>query len=469
MEKQASKDIQVLHESNEQDYHKDISFYLPEKAQNTRILKCLIVGGGIRGQCYSKYAKDFPHLLKIVAICDPRLHIRRFFEREYGIPAEFQFTDWTDLTKVDRIADFVCICTPDRLHKDPAIAFAKMGYHIILEKPMATTRADCVAIKETCEMSAVMLAVCHVLRYYPPNKKLKELIDSGVIGDVVNIQHTEPVGFWHFAHSYVRGNWHKESDSSFSLLAKCCHDVDLISYWMKGQLNAEKLPTKCTSLSSFGSLFHFRQENKPVGAAGRCLDCAVEKQCPYSAKKIYLEPARGGYWGFPVNVVADVEDIEALTDKLQMGPYGKCVYDCDNDVCDNQVVNFQYSGGQTASLTMVAFTESVCKRVTKAYGTKGELTFDESKGGFVTHHDFLTRKSLRHDCTVGLPGLTSMTGHGGADFHLIDDFVKAILYDDPTYVVTGPEDTLRSHLLCFAAEESRLEGKTVYVKDDYTR
>ena len=174
-----------------------------------------------------------------------------------------------------------------------------------------------------------MLCVCHVLRYTPQAQKVREIISSGALGDVVNIQLLEPIGYWHFAHSYVRGNWRNEAGSTFSLLAKSCHDLDLISYWMGDD--------KCTNVSSFGSLKHFTKANKPANATSRCLDCPVSGECPYSAKKIYLIPAKSGHRRWPVSVITDVPDIENVTEALRTGPYGRCVYDCDNDVCDNQV------------------------------------------------------------------------------------------------------------------------------------
>nr|XP_039261567.1 uncharacterized protein LOC120337756 [Styela clava] len=443
----------------------EIAFYLPEYAKDTRLLKCVVLGGGNRGQEYATYSADFPHLVRIVAIADPRPHVRKLFGRKYGIPDDMQFKDWSDIVALDKIADFVCICTPDRLHRDPAVAFARKKYHILLEKPMATTKQDCIAIVKECKENKVMLTVCHVLRYYPPNKKIKELIDSGTIGDVVNIQHLEPIGNWHFAHSYVRGNWGNTAGSSFSLLAKSCHDIDLISSWMSQQKGSgDKASCECTGVSSFGSLIHFKKENKPEGAGDRCFECSVEKSCPYSVSKIYLDRAKHGNWGWPVSIVTDVEDIAVLTDRLQNGPYGRCVYECDNDVCDNQVVNFQFSGGQTASFTMVAYTESICSRKTKVFGTKGEISY--VGGSHVKHYDFLTRNTKEYHCTAGLGEMTRMRGHSGADFHLMDAFVRAVMYNDPSYIRSGPDETLKSHMLVFAAEESRLKGETLKVSSD---
>ncbi|XP_018408140.1 PREDICTED: uncharacterized protein LOC108783928 [Nanorana parkeri] len=332
-----------------------------EEEENVKCVTAIIVGAGSRGFVYSFYAVNFPKRMKVVGVADPRSCVRDQVKKYHEIDDDNFFEDWKEAAEREKFADAVIITTPDRLHKEPAIAFAKKGYHILLEKPMAVTPEDCCEIVSTCKENGVMLAVGHVLRYHPVSIQIKELIDSGVIGDIVHIQHLEPVGFWHFAHSFVRGNWRNESESTFSLLAKSCHDIDLICYWMGKQ--------RCVKVSSFGALSHFTKENKPSGASSRCLDCAVENSCPYSAKKIYLNK---GHFGWPVSVVCSngVYDIESLTEALRTGPYGRCVYDCDNDVCTNQVVNMEFEGGKTAAFTMMGFTYALGVRNTTIFGTK---------------------------------------------------------------------------------------------------
>ncbi|KAK7077006.1 hypothetical protein SK128_015737 [Halocaridina rubra] len=419
----------------------------------------VLVGGGNRGKNYAAYATKYPELFEILAVAEPREHARKYIQDAHAIPKEHCYDGWQSLIKKPKLSDCALVCTQDRDHVEPAVALAKLGYHILLEKPMAVTEKDCRLIYEACQEAGVMLAVCHVLRYHPPAMKLKELIDSGVIGDVVNINHTEPVGFFHFAHSFVRGNWRNTESSTFSLLAKCCHDVDLIAYWMGNK--------KCVKLSSFGSLHHFRKEKKPQGASSRCLDCHLEPFCPYSAKKIYLDPKPvAPRW--PMSAVCDIEDpsggyLARLTEAIRTGPYGKCVYDTDNDVCDNQVVNFEYSDGATATLTMVAFSEHICERKTMVYGTLGQLTWDESKGHHVTHFDFLTETSQIHSCEIPPPGW----GHGGADYYLIKGFVEAVATGDKTFISSGPKISLETHLLTFAAEHARVSGTIVKPSEEH--
>jgi predicted dehydrogenase len=416
-----------------------------------RPVRIVVVGCGERGTAYAEYALDFPHLVEVVAAVDPRASKRRKMKKVFGAGSNFRgtYASWEDVAAMDKFADAVVVATPDRLHAEPAIALALKGYHILLEKPMAITRDDCAAIADAVSKAGVLFAVCHVLRYTPCNRKIKQLLESGAIGDVVNITHTEPVGFFHFAHSYVRGNWHSESKSTFSLMAKCCHDVDLVKYWM----NAD-----CSRVSSFGSLQHFRKASKPADAkdATRCLDCTYESQCPYSAKRIYLDPVKRGYQGWPVRVIVDdVPDVENVTDELQNGAYGKCVYESENDVCDNQIVQMQFDDGQTATVNMIAFTEKLCERHTKIYGTRGELTCVD--GEEIRIFDFLTQ-TTQHYGPFLPPKSTRVLGHGGADFHLMDAFVRAVSSGDASHISTGANDALASHNLVFDAEHARRTG-----------
>ncbi|KAM8754875.1 putative oxidoreductase YteT [Acanthopagrus schlegelii] len=419
-------------------------------------VRVIVVGAGCRGEIYSQYASIHPERVKVVGVADPRKFARTKLQQQHKIEDESIFEDWHNMVEREKFADAVLICTPDRLHKEPAMAFAKKGYHVLLEKPMATTAEDCTAIVEACTLSGVMLSVGHVLRYDPLIHKIKELIDAGVIGDVIHIQHLEPVGFYHFAHSFVRGNWRNEAESSFALLAKSCHDIDLIHHWAGAR--------RCVKVSSFGSLSHFTKTNKPTGAADRCLDCSVERDCPYSARKIYVDRVKQGHTGWPVSVICpnSFPDIESVTEALRNGPYGRCVYECDNDVCSNQVVNMEFEGGVTAAFSMVAFTEEICQRKTTISGSKGELSYN---GHEIRVFDFLTETATKHVAHKNTPKHFGMSGHGGADYHLMNGFVSAVANNDPSLIRSGPEETLQSHLLVFEAERSRLEGRVVYPGD----
>jgi len=369
---------------------------------------------------------------------------------KYNVATENVFKDWKELAAVPKIADAVVITTQDRMHSEPAIAFANKGYHILLEKPMSVTEKECIDIAKAVEKNNVVFAVGHVLRYTPYSRKIKQLIDSGAIGDVVSMQHLEPVGYWHFAHSFVRGNWRRADQSSFTLMAKSCHDIDWMT-WM--------MPTKCVKVSSFGSLKHFKSENKPKGGSSRCMDCAVESQCAYSAKKIYLERIKQGITKWPVAVIAENPTVETVTQALLNGPYGRCVYECDNDVVDNQVVTMFFEGGLTATFTMVAFSEEICVRKTKIFGTKGELVGDGETT--IKVHDFVADKTTVYkpeDETLE----TQLSGHGNADYYLMRTFVDAVACNNPSKIPCDVKETLHSHLVVFAAEKARLESQ---VKD----
>ncbi|XP_041130007.1 trans-1,2-dihydrobenzene-1,2-diol dehydrogenase [Polyodon spathula] len=420
----------------------------------------IIVGAGNRGSIYAHFAVAFPERMRVVGVADPNPFSRERLREQHRIEEHNAFTGVTQLPDVS-LADAVLICTPDRLHKEPAVVFAQKGYHILLEKPMAVTAEDCIEIMSVCSESQVMLAVCHVLRYLPAVQKIKELIDSGAIGDVIHIQHLEPVGFYHFAHSFVRGNWRSEAGSSFSLLAKSCHDIDLINYWAGGR--------RCLKVSSFGSLSHFTKDNQPQGASDRCLSCSVEAGCPYSAKKIYLDRVTQGEVGWPVSVLcsSSLPDIESVTEALCSGPYGRCVYDCDNDVCTNQVVNMQFEVGLTASFSMVAFTEQMCQRKTTISGSKvtnssralqaGDLPTLSGKST-LGRGGRLSPPKVTHHVDPSPPGASGLGGHGGGDYHLMDRFISAVASCDPALILSGPEETLQSHLLVFQAERARREG-----------
>ena len=408
----------------------------------------IIVGAGSRGAGYAEYAIEHPEQATIVGVAEPRAEYRKQLAEKHNVPSENLFNDWQELAEQPKLADAVIIATPDAEHTGPAIAFAKKGYHVLLEKPMSASESECKKTTDAATEAGIIFAVCHVLRYTAFTRKLKELLDSGLIGDIVSLQTLEPVGYWHQAHSFVRGNWGNEAESSSMLLAKCCHDLDWISHIMA---------TPCTAVHSFGSLKHFRKEEQPEGAADRCVDCAVEPDCPYSAKKIYSGFLDKGLKGWPLDVLTSDVTEENIAEALRTGPYGRCVYACDNDVVDHQVVNMQFDGGQTASLTMTAFTEASARK-TRIFGTKGELDCDSST---IRHFDFLTDQwqTIETDPVDH----SILGGHGGGDYGLMRAFVGAIANNDPSLVLSGPVETLESHRMVFAAETARREERVVRI------
>jgi len=292
----------------------------------------------------------------------------------------------------------------------------------------------------------VIVCVAHVLRYSAYTTTMKAALAEGAIGDIVAVEHLEPIGWWHFAHSYVRGNWRREDESSPMLMAKCCHDLDWLSF---------VVDRPAVRVSSFGSLSHFTAANKPAGAGSRCLDCAVEPDCPYSACRIYLdhvdEPAAQRW---PLSILTVDVNRETITEALQVGPYGRCVYDCDNDVVDHQVVNIEYAGGVTASVTVSAFTP-MSFRKTRIFGTRGMI---EGDGYSVNVFDFVTSRSTSMQVVDPSDPLAG-EGHLGADAALTRSFLAAVRDDDPDRVLTSPQVSLHTHEIVWAAERARRLGR----------
>lgn len=412
-------------------------------------VELLVIGAGSRGTVYGTYAIQHPDLARVVGVAEPREFFRVRLAQKHHLAPEQVVTDWRELAARPKCADAVIIATLDSMHSEPAIAFAQKGYDILLEKPMAPNAQDCQQIVEAALANQVMLAVCHVLRYTTYTQQLKHLVASGTIGEIVSIQHVEPVGYWHYAHSFVRGNWRKEAGSSSMLLAKSCHDLDWLRYIM-GQ--------RCVQVSSFGSLMHFRKEAKPAGAgeATRCLDCAYEPQCAYSAKRFYLKQMEQGKLGWPLDVITTDFTRTGIITALQNGPYGRCIYECDNDVVDHQVVNLLYENGATATFTMIGPSETR-QRQTSIYGTRGELRGD---GHTIVHYDYLSEKTetlatTRPDSPMG--------GHGGGDYAIMQHFIAAVANRNPSHILSGPVESLETHLTVFAAEKARREGQIVKV------
>ena len=413
-----------------------------------------LVGVGMRGSDYGRRAVRDGHA-RVVAVAEPVAERRERAAAEHGLGPGQVFADWRELATLPRQADGVVVATRDVEHVEPAIAFAERGYHLLLEKPMAPTEAESAAVAEAAERAGVMLAVCHVMRYSAYTRTLKGLIDTGRVGDVVSVQHLEPIGWWHFAHSYVRGNWRRADESSPMLLAKCCHDVD----WL-----AHIIGRPARRVSSFGGLTHFRPENRPAGAADRCLDCAVEQSCPYSAVRTYLgfvgDPARE-HW--PLGALTHDPSAEGVRDALRSGPYGRCVYACDNDAADQQVVTIEYEGGVTASFTATAFTPMGFRK-TRVFGSHGSI---EGDGVRLTVEDFVT--GTRELIEVDDGERVSLAGdHAGADQALVDAFVAALAAGDPSPLLSDARTSLASHRLVWAAERARHTGTVVTLTDEGT-
>ena len=409
-------------------------------------LRLALIGTGSRGMTYGREALLSGQAV-VTAVAEPRPRRREQAAAEFGVAPDRAVESWPELLdRVDLDVDAVVVATPDREHLGPALAAIGRGLPLLLEKPMAPTEEQAQRIVEAAERAGVLVCVAHVLRYSAYTQAVTGLIDAGAIGEVVSIEHLEPVGWWHQAHSFVRGNWRREDESSPMLLAKCCHDID----WLSAVVGRPAL-----RVSSFGSLSHFTPANKPAGAASRCLDCGVEEQCPYSARRIYLDHVddpSARRW--PLSVLTEDLTTEGITKALREGPYGRCVYECDNDVVDHQVVNIEYAGGVTAALTMTAFTPMGFRR-TRIFGTRGTL---EGDGYTVSVFDFLTGQTSTQQI-VDPDEPEARDAHLGADGALTRAFLTAVRTQQPDLILTSPAESLATHAIVWAAERARHLGR----------
>lgn len=410
----------------------------------------IVLGAGQRGMtAYAKYALENPQEFKIVAVAEPIEERRREMQQLHGIPDELAFESWEPLLAMDKFADCVLVCTQDRFHTEPVKKALEKGYHVLCEKPMSPFEEECVEMGEYARRYGKTITVCHVLRYSPFYTRLKAIIDAGTIGELVSIQHIESVGYWHQAHSFVRGNWRNSDETSPMILQKSCHDMDIL-LWLTGE--------KCLQVSSFGSLKHFRPENAPEGSAERCFDgCKLTRTCPYYCGKIYLETENPGTTEILRKVVANDGTRESVAKELKTGPYGRCVYHCDNNVVDHQVVNLQLTNGVTISFTMCAFT-GVGGRVMNIMGTRGQIVC-EMENNYIEIRDFLTDDVTRIDIK------TNASGHSGSDDAFMRGFLRTV-ETNGEYQLSSAEASVDSHLVALAAEKSRVEGRTIQM-DEY--
>lgn len=405
-------------------------------------VRIVAVGAGNRTRTYMHYVEANPDKAELVAVVEPDKVRRDFLADRFGIPEEMRFESCEAFFAMQKIADAAIICTPEKLHYDHCMLAIGAGYHILLEKPIAQTYSQCLEIAAKAEEKGLKLSVCHVLRHHPLFIKIKELIESGKYGEIISISHIEEVGIDRDTHSYVRGTMNREKGNNPMLLAKCCHDLDFL-LWISG--------ARCSKVSSFGSLRWFRKENAPEGSAERCIDCAIEDKCPYSAIDLYKRRRDwiGNFIPAPGETIDDVIDKE-----LREGRFGRCVYHCDNDVVDNQVVTMEMGNGMLISLILNVFTQRDCRNI-EIKMTRGEIS---CYGDLIRARMFRTRETSTYDYSH----LNKIPHHGGADMSVIGNFIESLL--NPDLPLTSPLSVaLESHRLIFEAERSRHTGKTINI------
>lgn len=417
--------------------------------------KIILIGAGNRGAIYTDIGARMEDAFEVVAVAEPNKARRDYIKNKHNIPDEMCFESWEPLLDMPKFADVALIATMDKDHFGPAMAAIDKGYDLLLEKPISPSPEECIAIKKAAEEKGVLLMVCFVLRYTPFFNKLKQLLDEGVIGDVVTIQHAEDVGNIHQSHSFVRGNWGNSEKSSFMLLQKCSHDMDILQ-WLIGK--------PCKRVSSFGSLSYFKRENAPEGAPEYCIDgCPHGEDCLYNAVDHYLKSDLEWFRSMAAQKPQPSDD--EVAEALRTTQYGKCVFKCDNNVVDHQVVNMEFEDGVTVTFSMAAFNRG--NRSIRIMGTKGTITGDMDKNRIEVYQ--FDKNRVMYDEEVRTSVITpkgdGSGGHGGGDNGLMRELHEVCESEDKP---TGDAfNSAINHIVTFAAEHSRVTGKVVDI-EEYT-
>lgn len=410
----------------------------------------VLVGAGRRGyHNFGGYALKHTRKIRFIAVAEPNDALRERFAREHGIPEEMSFGSWEALAAKGQLAPALFNASNDTTHYASTMAAIECGYKVLTEKPVATSPEECVSLVSAAHRQGATVWVCHELRNTDFFTAVRDVVRSGRLGELVHVEHRENVSYWHMAHSFVRGNWSNKTGSGPMILTKCCHDFDIL-WWILGVVMKR--------LSSFGSLMHYRLDHAPrQDVPERCTDgCPIEQECAFHAPRLYLD----GFMGTLASALSLDTSRRALSEALETGPYGKCVYHSGNDVVDHQVVSMESESGLTVTLTMQGHS-NVEGRTMRYDGSRATMfgTFSGPRSE-ITIHDHRSETSETIRPHVG-------GNHGGGDERLMTSFVRAVRSDDRSDVSTV-QDALGSHLLAFAAEESRLKGGAVIDMDEYT-
>ena len=408
--------------------------------ESRRPVSIVAIGAGNRTNKYLEYVKQHPDKVKLVGVVELNDIRRKHVADCFSLDASQCFVDYRDFFQHPVEADAVMICTPENMHFEPTMQAIERGYHILLEKPIAQTLEECMLIAQAARKHDVLVSVCHVLRYHPYFMKIKELVDSGELGNIISINHRTSVGLDRTAHGFVRGLWRKEAVTNPMLMSKCCHDIDFLLWLTK---------TPCRKLTSFGSLRWFKEKNAPEGSAARCVDCKVESRCPFSAVDLY-RVRRDWIANFDVPEGKTIDEV--IEEQLRYGLYGRCVYRCDNDVVDHQIVSMEMESEVTINFSMDVFTVKD-NRETHICLTEGEIDGDETR---LKVCRFRGAKEEVYDFS----DLAHQPFHAGADLNIVADFIDAI-QKNRRNVVTSIEQSVESHRICFEAERSRKELRTI--------
>lgn len=407
----------------------------------------VLIGAGARGMTYARLIQK-SQSARIIAVAEIKEDRRQRAMRELGLTQDAIYNHADELLAAGRLADACIIATQDRDHYDEAIKALNLGYDLLLEKPISPDAQECVHIARLAQEKGCRVAVCHVLRYAPFFVALKKIIDSGELGRVIEIQHNENIGNFHMAHSFVRGNWRNSEEACPIILAKSCHDLDLL-VWLTG--------SRCESVASFGELTYFKEENAPAGSTARCLDCPAAKDCRFDVRKTYMDTI--GSW--PTSALTVDQTEEGVLKALREGPYGRCVYRCDNDVCDHQVSILRFENGVTATFNLSAFTNRVA-RTMKIMCEHGEIRASET-AGCIEVIPFASTGVAQTNARVIYPARGGK-GHGGGDEGIVSALLN-MLEDKNAVMSSNIAASIESHLMAEAAERSRREHRMVEMKE----
>jgi predicted dehydrogenase len=462
-------------------------------------ITAILIGAGERGwHTYGEWALKNKDRIIFIAVAEPQKDRRKGFSKEWDIPKEYQFESWEDLLNdnIGKIADSCFICTQDQMHTKPALKALELGYHVLLEKPMATSLEDCKLLVKASEKANKELRICHVVRYTTFFSTIKKAIKDGLVGEIINIEHSENVAYWHFGHSYVRGPWRRSDLSSPIILAKTCHDLDLL-YWL--------LESPAKKIQSFGELRFYKSQNAPKNGPKRCLDgCPISEDCSWYAPRLYvkgepiiritkrskkrklrflgnlllnhrklvkflsffIKPLKKVLnWQFwPATVITNDLSYEGNLKALKEGPYGRCVFHCDNNVPDHQTVNIEFENGITSTMTLHghSFLDGRWIRISGTRGTIiGKFTYGGEKVTYFDH--LLGKEKILWEKDI------SFEAHSDGDSGLMNSFVNSMIklkngLEDHENL-TSARASLESHLMGFAAERSRLEDRIVMMKE----
>ena len=416
-----------------------------------KTLKVILIGAGNRGQSYTNLMTDERY--QVVGVADLKKEQRDYIKDKHHISEENCFDTWEKMLDRPKFADAAIIATSDRDHFAPAMKALEMGYDLLLEKPAAPTYEDCVQIAEKAEKLGRKVLVCHVLRYSPFFRKIKQMLENGDVGKVWSIHHCECVGHVHQSHSFVRGNWGNKEKSAPMILAKSCHDMDILQ-WLIG--------SDCKRVQSFGSLSYFVKENAPEDAPEYCIEgCPHGENCHYNAVKLYLED-KENLWFREAATKDKKPTDETVAKALRETQYGKCVFKCDNDVVDHQVVNLEFENGAVASFNMSAFNKG--GRTIRIMGTEGEI-WGDMENDVIEYFSFKTKTTTRTNSSENPVDASILGGHGGGDAGIVNEFYNYLAKDERGTFLSEIGISVKNHAIAFAAEESRISGNVVSMKE----